>query len=151
VEMIGKILEVLEINSLVFLQMAIVLLLTYITGKYLITPILRTFRERENRTTVPMEEAKDMVEKAETLAMEYSDRLREANRESLDRKRKRLEEVQRGERRVIEEAHHQAEEKIIAMKKKIEGEKEEALKMLKEKSREIAEEIAETILGRSLS
>lgn len=150
-EMITKILEVLEINSLVFLQMAIVLLLTYISGKYLIRPVLRTLKERENRTTVPMEEAKEIVEKAETLAIKYSDRLREANRESLNRKRKRLDEVQRSERRVIEGSHHEAEEKINGMKEKIEREKDEALKMLTQQSREIANEIAETILGRSLS
>ncbi len=150
-EMVTKILEVLEINRLVFLQMGIVFLLTIITGKMLIQPILRTFKERENRTTVPMKKAEEMVEKTESLARNYEERLRAAQRDSLARKRGKIEEITRGEKRLIEESYNETEAKILELKEEIDEEKQKALELLRKQSKLIAGEIAEKILGRKVS
>ncbi len=149
--MISKILDVLEINNFVFLQMAIVLVLTYITGKLLIHPILRTFEERENRTTRPMEEAKEMLARVEQLAEEYDRKLKEATQEALLRKRRRIEDVAKAEKKIIEEAQREAEARIEELKERIEKEKVEALEKLREETQTIAREIAEKILGRSVA
>lgn len=150
-EMISKILEVLEINSFVFLQMAIVIILSILTGKFLIKPILRTFEEREKRTTEPMEQAKEMVEKAEYLSSEYERKLKEARQEALARKRTRVEETAKTERLIIDEAGVEAEKKIEELGERIAREKEEALSSLREETKSIAREIAEKILGRSMA
>jgi F-type H+-transporting ATPase subunit b len=149
--MISKILEVLEINNFVFLQMAIVILLSYLMGKFLIHPILKTFEERENRTTVPMQRAREMIAKAEELADEYEARIRAASQEALARKRARIEEVIRSERKIIEEAQKEAESSVEALKQSIGEEKQRALEVLKEESGALAREIAEKILGRSVA
>jgi F-type H+-transporting ATPase subunit b len=151
VEMISKILEVLEINSFVFLQMALVVILSFLTGKFLIKPIIRTFEERDNRTTVPMEKAREMLQEAEVKASEHEDRLKAANQESITRKRARIEEVVKSERRLIEEARSGAEKSIEEVKERISAEKDEALTLLREESQAIAKTIVEKMLGRSIA
>ncbi len=150
-EMISKILEVLEINSFVFLQMALVISLSYLAGKFLIKPVLRTFEERENRTTVPMEQAREMLRDAESKASDYEARLKGANQEAITRKRARIEEVARSERQLIGEARSEAERSVEEVKEKIGAEKDEALAILREESQAIARAIVEKILGRSIA
>lgn len=150
-EMISKILEVLEINSFVFLQMALVVILSFLTGKFLIKPIIRTFEERDNRTTVPMEKAREMLQEAEVKASEYEDRLKAANQESITRKRARIEEIVKSERRLIEEARSGSEKSIEEVNERISAEKDEALTLLREESQAIAKTIVEKILGRSIA
>jgi F-type H+-transporting ATPase subunit b len=149
--MISKILEVLEINSFVFLQMALVVILSFLTGKFLIKPIIRTFEERDNRTTVPMEKAREMLQEAEVKASEYEDRLKAANQESITRKRARIEEIVKAERRLIEEARSGSEKSIEEVNERISAEKDEALTLLREESQAIAKTIVEKILGRSIA
>lgn len=150
-EMISKILEILEINSFVFLQMALVLILSYLAGKFLIKPVLRTFEERDNRTIVPMEQAKEMLQEAEQKAMEHEERLKAASQEAITRKRARIDEVVKSERRLIEEARSGAEKSVEEVKESISVEKDEALTMLREESQAIAKAIVEKILGRSIA
>ncbi len=150
-EMISKILEVLEINSFVFLQMALVISLSYLAGKFLIKPVLRTFEERENRTTVPMEQAREMLRDAESKASDYEARLKGANQEAITRKRARIEEVAMSERQLIGEARSEAERSVEEVKEKIGAEKDEALAILREESQAIARAIVEKILGRSIA
>ncbi len=150
-EMISKILEVLEINSFVFLQMALVISLSYLAGKFLIKPVLRTFEERENRTTVPMEQAREMLRDAESKASDYEARLKGANQEAITRKRARIEEVAMSERQLIGEARSEAERSVEGVKEKIGAEKDEALAILREESQAIARAIVEKILGRSIA
>lgn len=149
-EMIAKILEVLEINSFVFLQMALVIGLSFLAGKFLILPIIRTFEERENRTTIPMEQAKDMLRMAEEKASSYEERLKVANQEAITKKRAMIEEVVRSERRVADEARQESEKTVEEVKAKITEEKGEALALLRRESLAIAKEIAEKVLGRSI-
>lgn len=149
-EMISKILEVLEINSFVFLQMALVISLSYLTGRFLIHPILKTFQERENRTTLPMEQAREMLTSAEEKSNEYEERLKGASLEAVTRKRARIEEVVRAERKVVEEARHESERSIEEVKGNILAEKEDALKVLREQSEAIAKAIVEKILERGI-
>ncbi|NIO16146.1 MAG: hypothetical protein GTN70_03970 [Deltaproteobacteria bacterium] len=150
-EMISKILEVLEINSFVFLQMALVISLSYLAGKFLIKPVLRTFEERENRTTVPMEQAREMLRDAENKASDYEARLKAANQEAITRKRARIEEVARSERQLIGEARSEAERSVEEVKEKIGAESDAALEILREESQAIARAIVEKILGRSIA
>ncbi len=150
-EMISKILEVLEINSFVFLQMVLVISLSYLAGKFLIKPVLRTFEERENRTTVPMEQAREMLRDAESKASDYEARLKGANQEAITRKRARIEEVAMSERQLIGEARSEAERSVEEVKEKIGAEKDEALAILREESQAIARAIVEKILGRSIA
>lgn len=150
-ELVTKIFEVLGITQLVFLQMALVIVLAVIMSATLIKPILATFEERENLSTKPVEEARRILAEAEGKGKMYDEGLRKGAAESLARKRARIEEAARAERKAIEAVVEESNREVEAMKVKIAGEKSAASGILRTEVTRLAAEISEKVLGRRVA
>jgi len=150
-ELVLKIFETLGITSLAVLQMAITVVLAVILSATLIRPILQVFQERENRSSKPMEESKALLADAEAKTRQYEEALRKSTLESIVRKRAKMEEASRVERKRIEEAAGESNRQVEQMKSRIGMEKEAALGILRQEVARLSTQIAEKVLGRSVA
>lgn len=150
-ELVLKIFETLDITLLAVLQMGLVVLLAIILSVTLIRPILATFRERENLSVKPLEEAKQLVAEADAKTRQYEESHRRAIADALARKRARMEESSRTERKGIESVMEETNRQIDTMRKRIASEKEAAGQALRSEVSRLSREIAEKVLGRSLA
>jgi F-type H+-transporting ATPase subunit b len=150
-ELVLKIFDTLGITPLAVLQMALTVALAVILSVTLIRPVLRVFEERETRSARPLEESRALLSDAEAKARQYEEALRKASSESLARKRGRIEEVARAERREIEAALEEGNRRIEEVKGRIAAEKGEASRALREEVARLSSWIAEKVLGRSVA
>jgi F0F1-type ATP synthase membrane subunit b/b' len=150
-ELVTKIFEVLGITQLAFLQMALVVVLAVVMSFTLIRPILATFQEREDRSTKPVAEARRILEEAEAKGKQYDENFRKGAAETLARKRARIEEAARGERKAIEAVVEESNREVEAMKANIAGEKAAASRTLRSEVSHLAAEISEKVLGRRVA
>lgn len=150
-ELVLKIFETLDITLLAVLQMGLVVVLAVILSVTLVRPVLATFRERENLSVTPLEEARQLVADADAKNRQYDDSLRKAAAEALARKRAGMEEAARGERKKIETALEETNRQIEAMKEQIRMEKEEAARTLRGEVSRLSRGIAEKVLGRTVA
>jgi F0F1-type ATP synthase membrane subunit b/b' len=150
-ELVLKIFETLDITMLAVLQMGLVVFLAFVLSVTLIRPVLATFQERENLSVRPLEEAKQLIADADAKTREYDESRRKAAAEILARKRARLEEASRAERKGIEAVMEETNRQIDKMKGQILAEKEEAARVLRTEVSHLSQEIAEKILGRRVA
>ena len=150
-ELVLKIFETLDITLIAVLQMALVVVLAFILSQTLIRPILATFQERENLSVKPLEEAKRLIADTDAKARQYEDSRRKAAAEALARKRARMEETSRTERKGIESVLEETNRKIDTMRGQIAGERERAARGLRDEVSLLSREIAEKVLGRRIA
>ncbi len=150
-ELVLKIFQTLDITLIAVLQMGLVVFLTIVLSVTLIRPVLATFQERENLSVRPLEEAKQLIADAEARTREYDESRRQAAAEIRARKRARLEEASRAERKGIEAVMEETNRQIDKMKGQILAEKEEAARVLRTEVSHLSLEIAEKVLGRRMA
>lgn len=150
-ELVLKIFQTLDITLLAVLQMGLVIVLTFILSLTLIRPVLATFQERENLSVKPLEEAKHLVAEADAKTRQYEESQRKALAEALARKRARMEESSRAERKGIESVMEETNRQIDTMREQIASEKETAAQVLRSEVSRLSQEIAEKVLGRSVA
>ena len=150
-ELVLKIFETLDITMLAVLQMGLVVLLAIILSVTLVRPVLATFQERENLSVKPLEEAKRLVAEVDAMTRQYEESQRKALAEALARKRGRMEESSRAERKGIESVMEETNRQIDTMRKQIASEKETAAQALRSEVSRLSQEIAEKVLGRSVA
>lgn len=150
-ELVTKIFEVLGITQLAFLQMALVVVLAVVMSATLIRPVLATLEERENQSTKPVAEARRILEDAEAKGRLYDESLRKGAAEALARKRARIEEASRAERKAIEAVAEEGNREVESMKAKIAEEKAAASRALRGEVSRLAAEISEKVLGRRVA
>ncbi len=150
-ELVLKIFETLDITLIAVLQMGLVIALTVILSLTLIRPVLATFQERENLSVKPLEESKRLIADAEAKTKQHDESQRKAAAEALARKRARMEETSRAERKGIESVLEETTRQIEAMRGQIAGERETAARTLRAEVSRLSQEIAEKVLGRRIS
>ncbi|MBI3354348.1 MAG: ATP synthase F0 subunit B [Nitrospirae bacterium] len=136
----------LDINWTLLLQIVNVLILIFILQRLLFKPITKVLDEREARIRGPLEEAKNVQEKAEKALKIIEDELVQARQKAAAI----LSEVRRegmAEQIKIVEAAKEIERDMIAKAaKEIEKEADKAKKILRKDAEIIASEIAVKIL-----
>jgi len=150
-ELVLKIFQTLDITLLAVLQMGVLVFLTLVLSVTLIRPVLATFQERENLSVGPLEEAKQLIAEVDARTREYDESRRKAVAEVVARKRARLEEASRAERKRIEGVMEETGHQIDKMKEQILAEKEDAARVLRAEVSRLSQEIAGKVLGRRLS
>ncbi|MGB7972585.1 MAG: ATP synthase F0 subunit B [Candidatus Deferrimicrobiaceae bacterium] len=150
-ELVLKIFQTLDITLLAVLQMGLVVFLTFVLSVTLVRPVLATFQERETLSVGPLEEAKQLIADADAKIREYDESRRKAAAEILARKRARLEEASRAERKGIEAVMEETNRQIDKMKGQILAEKEEAARVLRTEVSHLSQEIAGKVLGRRMA
>lgn len=150
-ELVLKIFQTLDITLLAVLQMGLVVFLTFVLSVTLIRPVLATFQERESLSVRPLEEAKQLIADFDAKTREYDESRRKAVAEAVARKRARLEEASRKERKRIEGVMEETSRQIDKMKGQILVEKEDAARVLRAEVSRFSQEIAGKVLGRRVS
>lgn len=150
-ELVLKIFQTLDITLIAVLQMGLVVFLTFVLSVTLIRPVLATFQERESLSVRPLEEAKQLISDVDARTREYDESRRKAVAETVARKRARLEEASRAERKRIEGVMEETSRQIDKMKGQILAEKEDAARVLRAEVSRLSQEIAGKVLGRRVS
>ena len=150
-ELVLKIFQTLDITLLAVLQMGLVVFLTFVLSVTLIRPVLATFQERESLSVRPLEEAKQLIADFDAKTREYDESRRKAVAETVARKRARLEEASRVERKRIEGVMEETSRQIDKMKGQILAEKEDAARVLRAEVSRFSQEIAGKVLGRRVA
>jgi len=150
-ELVGKILETLEISQLALVQLGIVIVLAFLLSAFLIRPLLRTFEERDNLTVKPLDESRSLIAEAEEKSRRYDEELHKNYLEAMVRKRAAMEETSRAERKRIEAAVEESNKKLEEIKSGILAEKEAVAASLRAEVAQLSRQIAEKVLGRQVA
>lgn len=141
----------LSINSALFIHWVIFILVVLVCAPVLIKPTLALLDERNERIGGAKAKARSLQEETDAMVKKIEEELADTRHRALEeRERARAEYVAQSEK-MVAEARQWAQEKIIEMKKRIAGEREEARKRLQADAQAISREIAQRVLGREVA
>jgi F-type H+-transporting ATPase subunit b len=136
-------------GSLVFV-LVLFLIFVFVLNRILFRPIGRVLDERQTLTEGAANEARAARGRFEASLAEYEATIRQTRAESYKRSEQERAVALDGRRRLIEEAKQQADEEIGRAKAEIERQAGQARTLLESESRQIAERISRTVLGRTV-
>jgi len=136
-------------GSLVFV-LVLFLILVFVLNRILFRPIGRVLDERQTLTEGAANEARAARRSYETRLAEYEATIRQARAESYKRSEQERAAAVEERRRLIDDAKHHAHEQIERAKQEIEQQVVQARAALESESRQIAERISRTVLGRTV-
>jgi F-type H+-transporting ATPase subunit b len=136
-------------GSLVFV-LILFLIFVFVLNRILFRPIGRVLDERETLTAGAVSEARAVTRRYESKLTEYEAAIRQARAESYRRSEQERAAALDERRRLIEEAKQHANEEIGQAKEEIKGQVAAARAALESESRQIAERISRTVLGRTV-
>ena len=136
-------------GSLVFV-LVLFLIFVFILNRILFRPIGRVLDERQTLTEGAANEARAARRRYEARLAEYEGTIRQARAESYRRSEQERAVALDERRRLIEEAKQHAYEEIGRARQEIERQASGARAALESESRQIAERISRTVLGRTV-
>lgn len=136
--------------SLVFTNLAVVLLLIWPVNRLLIAPLVRILQEREARTRGSGDQAGGVRAESAAAAEQLEARRNQARREAAERRAAIVARVKAEEQRQIEAARAEAAESLAQVRASIASEAAQVRTALRDEARALAELAAERILGRAV-
>ena len=136
-------------GSLVFV-LILFLIFVFVLNRILFRPIGRVLDERQTLTEGAANQARAARQRYEARLAEYEATIRQARAESYRRSEQERAAALDERRRLIEEAKHHAHEEIGRARHEIERQVAGARAALESESRQIAERISRTVLGRTV-
>ncbi|MDI6755212.1 MAG: ATP synthase F0 subunit B [Thermodesulfobacteriota bacterium] len=141
----------IELNLTMIVQLAVVLSLMVILSQVAFKPFLNFLQARKERIQGAEKRARDLQQRAEDLMERYREAISAAQAQGgTIREEIRRESLAR-EMEILQKAMAEANQLIQEMKNKINEESDAARAGLRFQARTLSREIAEKILGRSLS
>jgi F-type H+-transporting ATPase subunit b len=141
----------IDINSSLFIQTALFIFLMIVLNKIFFQPFLRFLDDRHNKISGDAEEADRLQEEADHRRVQFEEGLNKGQLQALD-ERGRIQEAGAQEgRRVVDKAQQEVAGELPEIKAQIAQESQQALTELERQQGAMAKEIAEKILGRSLT
>ena len=136
-------------GSLVFV-LILFLILVFVLNRILFRPIGRVLDERQTLTEGATNEARATRRSYESRLADYEATIRQARAESYKRSEQERAAAAEERRHLIDEAKLHAHEQIERAKQEIEHQVVQARATLESESRQIAERISRTVLGRTV-
>jgi F-type H+-transporting ATPase subunit b len=136
-------------GSLVFV-LVLFLILVFVLNRILFRPIGRVLDERQTLIEGAANEARAARRSYETRLAEYEATIRQARAESYKRSEQQRAAAVEERRHLIDDAKQHAHEQIERAKEEIEQQVVQARAALESESRQIAERISRTVLGRTV-
>ncbi|HJQ24640.1 MAG TPA: ATP synthase F0 subunit B [Blastocatellia bacterium] len=136
-------------GSLVFVLL-LFLLFVFVMNRLLFRPISRILDQRQTLTVGAANDARAAARRYEMRLNEYEATIRQARAESYKKLEAHRAIALEERRQVVEAAKQQTAEEIAQAKTEIERQAEAARATLETESRQIAENISRTILGRTV-
>jgi len=141
----------IELNWTFVVQIINFLILMFILNKILYKPILKVLDERDSAIVDGQQKNSQMIEDAEKLLNEYSERMQVAKLDALSVKNTAQKEAVEKTNAIIYEAREKAEEIIVQVRHEMEQEIENTKKDLEPELVSMAETIAQQLLGRKVA
>ena len=132
------------------LVLILFIIFVFVLNRILFRPIGRVLDERQTRTEGAANEARAARRRYEAKLAEYEATIRQARAESYRRSEQERATALEERRRLIEQAKQHANEEIARAKLEIERQVAAARAALESESRQIAERISRTVLGRTV-
>ncbi len=140
----------IDLDITLLVQIINFLVLMFILNIVLYKPLMNIMEERQRRIDETNNEARILEETIEKKIADYEERLRQARSEAVEQREEIKQQGVDAAKGILAQARNEVSEMIQGFKAKVESEKEEALKTLKRQTFQIAVEIAEKVLGRSV-
>lgn len=140
-----------NLDSTIWVQMVNFLLLIAILNVLLYKPILGIMEKRRKRLGDAEDEVRRLNKEVEDKVAEYEEKLRLAKVDALNRKSEILKEASDQAKAIIDAQRGKIPAIMAEFQERVAKEIGEARRILAEQSRKISAEIAEKVLGRSLS
>jgi len=130
------------------LVLVLFIFFVFLLNRLLFRPIGRVLDQRQNLTEGSANEARAARRMYETRLAEYEATIRQARAESYKQSEQERAAALEERRRLLDEAKQNAHEQIDRAKQEIEKQVNQARSSLESESRQIAENISRTVLGR---
>ncbi|MBW1973497.1 MAG: hypothetical protein DRG20_04020 [Deltaproteobacteria bacterium] len=141
----------INLDSTLLIQAAIFIIFMLILNRFFFRPVLKLLATRYERSEGYKEWAKEMDRKAEELYLKYQETLKKARQDAMEIRLKIKQEGINKSNQILSDMKAEIEKELPQIKSNIQKEAEKALKKLKEMEKKLAYEIAEKLLGRSIS
>jgi len=139
-----------ELNSTLVIQMINFFLLIFLLNFFLYKPILNIIRKRNDMMDTFREETQSLHETVDMKVSEYEERLHEARMEAMNQRDLIKGDGVEAAAAIIEEAKKEVSVMVEDFRVKLDREREEARTLLQDRTRDLAVEISEKILGRGI-
>ncbi|MBN2568482.1 MAG: ATP synthase F0 subunit B [Deltaproteobacteria bacterium] len=139
-----------ELNSTLVIQMINFFILIFLLNFLLYKPILHIIQKRNNMLDKSREETLSLHEAVDKKISEYDEKLSRARVEAMHHRDQIRAEGVEAATEIIEQAKSEISTMVEEFKIKLEKEREEASIILRERTKDIAVEISEKILGRGI-
>jgi F-type H+-transporting ATPase subunit b len=140
-----------EVNYTLLIQIANFLILLVVLNRLLYRPLRRIIKERREKFDAFQNEVEGLTDKVERTKKEIEQQLAEARRSGFSKKDEIKSQGLEEEKAIVEKANEQAEAKIQEIKDRIASEISQARQALKSELDAFSRELAQKVLGRSLS
>lgn len=139
-----------DIDSTLFIQLVLFLLLIWILNQVLYKPLLRIMDRRKEILDKAQEEVKTVQETIDRRVAEYEEKIRAAKMEAMGQKGDLAKEGAEAAKVITDKAKAEIAEMMGEFQAKLEKELAAAREILRNQSIRISSEIAEKVLGRSI-
>lgn len=140
----------IELNAWFFVQLINFLALLIFLNFFLFKPVLNLLRERSERISKSLEEARGLQRKSEEAMAELNREIMAAREKRRNLFLKLQKEGFDEQRRILEKAKEKAIEKIEKAKGELREDTEKARTFLREETGHLSLEIAKRVLGREI-
>ena len=141
----------IDINSSLLIQAALFIFLMIVLNKIFFKPFLRFLEERHNKISGDAKEAGRLREEAEHRRVQFEEGLHKGQLKALDEKGRIQEAGAQEGKRVVDAAQQEVAGELPKIKAQIAQDSQQVLTELERQQGAMAKEIAEKILGRSLT
>jgi F-type H+-transporting ATPase subunit b len=141
----------IDINNSLFIQVGLFIFLMLVLNKIFFQPFLRFLDERHNKISGDTKEADRLKEEAERRRVQFEDGLSRGQLQALDEKGRIQDAGTQEGKRVVDTAQQEIAGELPKIKAQIAQESQQVLAELERQQGAMAKEIAEKILGRSLT
>lgn len=140
----------ISIDNTFFLQMANFIVLMIVLNYLLYRPLLNIIEKRRKVLESSAEEVQRLNKTIEEKQREYEEKLRQAKQQALEIKAQILKEANDEAKAIIDQVRNQIPVMMADVQARLAKEMEVAREVLRGQSRQLSQEIAEKVLGRSL-
>jgi len=140
----------IDLNSTLLIQMVNFLVLIFVLNVLLYKPIMKVIETRKKRVEGSKEAVDSLDEVVAQKVADYEDKLRQARTEAMNQREAVKSEGTEAGKKILGDARNEITGMVQEFKVKLSKEKDEARSILKDRTREIALEISEKVLGRGV-
>ena len=140
----------IDINSSLFIQVALFIFLMIVLNKIFFQPFLRFLDERQNKISGDEKEAARLQEEAERRRLQFEEGLNKGQLQALEEKGRIQEAGAYEGKQLVDAVQQEVEGEMPQIKAQLAQEGRQVLTELERSKGALAKEIVEKILGRSL-